>query len=429
MIDLELVRNEPERVKQGIASKGANPGLVDDLLELDNEWRRLTSELDNLRAAQNRLSRERTVEEAKQNKEAIKVKEIERAEVARQRTLVWEQIPNLPSDDTPVGRGEEENKVLRTWGEPPRFDFEPKDHVALGEALDLIDIEHAGKVAGTRFGYLKGDAVLMEFGLVQIAFSVLRDESLLRRIADSVLPGYSNKPFVPVVPPQMIKPDVFQKMARLEPQEERYFIPSDKLFLIGSAEHTLGPLHMDEILREDELPKRYIGFSTSFRREAGSYGKDTRGILRVHQFDKLEMESFTLPDDSVREQDFIVAVQEYLVQMLKLPYRVVAICTGDMSGPDARQIDIETWMPGQARYRETHTADLMTDYQARRLNIRYLAKGRGPRAKTSFVHMNDATAFAIGRTLIAIIENYQTKDGRVRVPEVLQPYVGKDIIS
>lgn len=207
-------------------------------------------------------------------------------------------------------------------------------------------------------------------------------------------------------------------MARLEPKDERYYVQSDDLYLVGSAEHTLGPLHMDKVLKEEELPVRYIGYSTAFRREAGSYGKDMKGILRVHQFDKLEMESFSLPEDSVNEQNFFVAIQEYLMQELKVPYRVVQICTGDMGGPDARQIDIECWMPGQNRYRETHTSDLMTDYQARRLNTKVKRKNG-----TEFVHMNDATAIAVGRTIIAIMENYQTENGTVKIPKALQKYM------
>jgi seryl-tRNA synthetase len=182
---------------------------------------------------------------------------------------------------------------------------------------------------------------------------------------------------------------------------------------------------MDEALGENDLPRRYLGFSTSFRREAGSYGKDTHGILRVHQFDKLEMETFTLPDDSVKEQDFIVAIQEYLMQALELPYQVVLMCTGETSKPDARQVDIETWLPGQEKYRETHTSDLMTDFQSRRLN----AKVRRKDGTAEFLHMNDATAFAIGRTIIAILENYQQADGSVRVPKVLRDYVGKTTIG
>jgi seryl-tRNA synthetase len=216
-------------------------------------------------------------------------------------------------------------------------------------------------------------------------------------------------------------------MARLDAtlEDERYYFPKDDIYLIGSAEHTLGPLHMDETLKEDDLPIRYVGFSTCFRREAGSYGRDTRGILRVHQFDKVEMESFTVPENSLKEQEFFVAIQEYLMQELKLPYQVVMTCTGDQGDPDARHIDIEAWMPGQQKYRETHSADLMTDYQARRLNTRV----RRADGSLNFVHMNDATVFAIGRTLIAIVENYQRADGTITVPEVLRPYFGADTIT
>jgi len=263
---------------------------------------------------------------------------------------------------------------------------------------------------------------LLEFALIQYTFQTLTSEKIIGKIAASIEKGYAAKPFIPVIPPDFIRPQIFEKMARLSPEdkEERYYFPQDDIYLIGSAEHTLGPIHMEEIIPEENLPLRYLGFSTSFRREAGSYGKDTRGIFRVHQFDKLEMESFTLPNNSLKEQDFILAVQEYLVRSLELPYQVVMICTGDMGKPDARQIDIEIWMPGQGRYRETHTSDLMTDYQARRLNTRVRKKG----GDIEFVHMNDATAFAIGRTLIAIMENYQQKDGSIKVPRVLQKYAG-----
>ena len=219
----------------------------------------------------------------------------------------------------------------------------------------------------------------------------------------------------------MIKPEPYVRMARLSlvDKDERYYLPQDDLYLIGSAEHTLGSMYMDEALPADQLPIRYIGYSTSFRREAGSYGKDMKGILRLHQFDKLEMESFTLPEDSEQEQNFIVAIQEYLIQSLDIPYQVVQICTGDMGKPDSRQIDMECWMPGQNKYRETHSSDLMTDYQTRRLGT----KIRKIDGTSVYAHTNDATAFAIGRILIAIMENYQTKQGTIRVPKVLQKWL------
>ena len=420
MLDVNLIRRNPEEVKKGIAKKNFSPKLVDDFLALDEEWRKLTKQIDDLRAEQKKLSDERKIEEATKIKDKIQSLESELRKLEQNRQEILWQIPNLPSDDTPVGKDELENKVLRKWGEPKQFDFKPRDNVELGESLGIIDIENASRISGARFNYVKGEAALLEFALIQYVFDILTGAKLIKSFADKIEKGYSSKPFVPIVPPVMIRPDVLHKMALLKPEEERYHIPKDDLYLIGSAEHTLGPLHMDEIIPEEKLPIRYVGFSTSFRREAGSYGKDTRGILRVHQFDKLEMESFTVPEDSIKEQDFIIAIQEYLMQSLEIPYQVVAICTGDMGGPDVRQIDIEVWMPSQNRYRESHTSDYMADYQARRLNTKVRRKNN----ELQFVHMNDATAFAIGRTLIAILENYQQKDGSVLVPKVLQGYMG-----
>ncbi|MBI2888828.1 MAG: serine--tRNA ligase [Candidatus Liptonbacteria bacterium] len=426
-MDINFLRNEPERVKKGIAAKNADQGLVDRFLALDAEWRSITAELDGLRADQKKLSKERNREQGAKNKESIKKLEAAVRELEGKREDVWMHIPNLSSEDTPVGKDETGNLVIKKIGETNKFGFTPKDYMELGAVLDLIDTETAAKVSGARFGYLKNEAALLEFALIQFGLSILTDEKILRIVADGVQKGYSAKPFVPVVPPVMIRPDVMQKMARLEPKEERYHIASDDLYLAGSAEHTMGPMHMDESIKESDLPLRYAGFSTSFRREAGSYGKDTRGIFRVHQFDKLEMESFTSPENGITEQNFFVAIQEYLMQKLGLPYQVVICSTGDQGDPDFRHIDIETWMPGQNKYRETHSADYMTDYQARRLGTKIKRSAKD--VKSEYAHMNDATVFAIGRTVIAIMENYQTKDGKVMIPEVLQKYVGKEIID
>lgn len=289
----------------------------------------------------------------------------------------------------------------------------------------MINGEKAAEISGARFAYLMGAAVKLEFALVQLTLQELTDSAVVKEIADSVEPGYDATPFIPVVPPVMIRPQAFDEMARLEPKDERYYIPSDDVYLIGSAEHTLGPLHRGESIPAAQLPIRYLGFSTSFRREAGSYGKDTRGILRVHQFDKLEMESFTTPEDGLKENDFHVAVQEHLMQKLGVPYRVVMCCTGDQGDPDARHLDIEAWIPSQSTYRETHSADYMTDFQSRRLKT----KVKRADGTSEFVHMCDATAFAIGRTLIAIMENNQQEDGSILVPEVLRAWVGTDRIA
>ena len=230
----------------------------------------------------------------------------------------------------------------------------------------------------------------------------------------------SPKPFVPVIPPFMVKPNVYLKMARLYPTEDKYYIPSDDIYLVGSAEHTLGPMHMNHIFDEAKMPVRYVGYSPAFRREAGTYGKDTKGILRVHQFEKLELETFCLPENSLQEQEFLIAIQEYFLQALGLSYEVMMICTGDMGKPDYRQIDINTWMPGQNAYRETHTSDLIASFQPRRLNT----KVKRLDGKVELVHMNDATICAMGRTLIAIMENYQQADGSIKIPEILRSYMG-----
>ncbi len=426
MLDIKFIRENADLVKKATENKQLDPSIIDEALRLDQEWRVLLKTVEDLRRERNEIARQRTdeaVSRGQEVKQELKKLETELVELTDKYQTALEQIPNLYSEDTPIGKDESENVVLRSWGEPRKFDFTPKDHLELGQSLGIINVEAAAKVTGARFNYLKGDGALLEFALVQYAFSVLTDEKILKEIADKIETGYSAKPFIPVVPPVMISPDVFNKMARLNPKEERYYIESDDLYLIGSAEHTLGPLHMDEVLDEKNLPVRYVGFSTSFRREAGASGKDTKGILRVHQFDKVEMESFTTPENSIKEQDFFVGIQEYLLQTLNIPYQVIAICTGDMGKPDYRQMDLNAWLPGQDKYRETHTSDLMMDYQARRLNTKVKVGG-----ETEFAHMNDATAFAIGRTIIAILENYQNEDGSITVPEVLQKWMSKDKI-
>ncbi len=434
MIDIAVIRRDPDAVRASLRARNMDPKLVDRFLAVDKEWREFTKEIDERRAQkkedniglQNKFLAGAAVKSAKDalRDEKKRIKELKEKQetLETEREEILYQLPNFLEPDVPIGKDEKANRVIRTWGEPPKFDFTPKDHLELGEALGIIDVGRASEVSGSRFSYLMREAALLEFALAGYALSLLSKPHSLMEIADRVEKGYSAKPFVPVVPPAMIRPEVFRKMARLSPEdhEERYYLERDDLYLAGSAEHTLGPLHMKEPLKEADLPLRYAGFSTSFRREAGSYGKDTRGILRVHQFDKFELESFVVGEDSRKEQDFFVAIQEYLLQSLGLPYQVVAIASGDMGKPDARQIDIETWMPGEGRYRETHTADLMTDYQARRLQTKVKRKN----GKIEFVHMNDATAFAIGRTLIAILENYQTEDGGVEMPKALWPYLG-----
>jgi seryl-tRNA synthetase len=435
MLDIKFIREHAGEVRIAITNKGINLNL-DELLAADIERSAALRAIEDLNEAKNKLNdemkmaktddeRKEIIKKGKEVKEKLADLEPKFKNADEKFMELMLKVPSIPSSDTPLGKDESENKAIRICGTPKEFDFEPKDHVVLGESLGLIDTEQAVKISGARFSYLKGEAVLLEFALIQHTLGILTNPETMKSIADSIRSDYAPRPFIPVVPPVMIRPEVFQRMARLEPKEERYYIPSDDIYLVGSAEHTLGPLHMDEIIPEENLPIRYLGFSTAFRREAGSYGKDMKGILRVHQFDKLEMESFVVPEDGMVEQDFIVAIQEYLMKSLGLPYRVVAICTGDMGAPDVRQFDIETWIPSQKKYRETHTSDYMGDYQARRLATRVRRKD----GNIEFVHMNDATAFAVGRTLIAILENYQTADGKIAVPEVLQKYVGKKVIG
>lgn len=433
MLDIKFIRENAEVVKDAAKKKSVDVD-IDRLLALDDERRALRQAIEAKRSEQNRRSneiqraegaeKEKLLEAMRQLKAGMAEEEERVKGVELEWTKLLLSVPNIPSADTPVGPDESGNVVVRKWGEPTEFDFAPKAHWDIGKELDILDTDKAGEISGARFSYIKRDLALMQLGLVSFAFKAMTSRETLAQIAKEAGIEVATDPFIPVIPPVLMRTEVMGRMARLQPIEERYVFEKDDLVLVGSAEHTLGPLHMDEILDEKRLPIRYVGYSTAFRREAGAAGKDTRGILRQHQFDKLEMESFVRPEDGYREQDLFVGIQEYLMRSLKLPHQVVAICTGDMGKPDHRQFDIETWMPGQDTYRETHTSDYMGGYQARRLNTRV----RLGNNELTHVHMNDATAFAVGRTLIAIIENYQQADGTVKVPDVLIPYVGTDTI-
>ena len=426
MLDIKFIRENEDKVKESCKNRGLECN-VDLLLNLDDKRKELVQKIEDLNKKKNELNdlvqkasgkeKEDLIEQGKEIKKELDEKEPELENINEEHKRLLYQIPNIYSEDTPIGPDESGNKVIKKVGEIPTFPFQPKEHWQLGEELDLIDMERAGKVSGSRFAYLKGELVLLEFALMQFAFSVLTNEKTLKEIIEKNNLNVEAKPFIPVLPPVMIRPDMMNRMARLN-VEEMYSLDRDKLNLIGSAEHTLGSMYADEILDVKDLPIRMVGFSTAFRREAGSYGKDMKGILRMHQFNKLEMESFTTSDKSRDEQNFIVAIQEYLMQALKIPYQVVAICTGDMGKPDVRQMDIEAWMPGQNKYRETHTADLIGDFQARRLKT----KVRLEDGRIEYVHMNDATAFS-QRPLIAIMENYQQADGSIKIPEVLRKYM------
>lgn len=432
MLDIQYIRDHRDEVVQAAKNKNVSVD-IDQLLEVDGKRMQLLREIEELKSVKNDIndlipqatSDERTelIARGKEIKEKLDAKGPEYQEAERVFRDLMYLVPNIPSSDTPIGPDESGNVILREWGEKPAFDFQPKEHWQIAEALGLMDADRAAKVSGSRFLYLKGDLVLLEWAMMSLAFQTLTNERVLAEIAAGANIDISPKPFVPALPPMMIRPDMHRRMGRLDP-EEMYLLERDNLTLIGSAEHTLGSMYADEILSEKDLPIRLAGFSAAFRREAGSYGKDMRGMLRVHQFNKLEMETFTTAEQAEKEQEFMVAIQEYLLRQLGIPYQVVSVCTGDMGKPDYRQIDIEAWMPGQGRYRETNTSDLIGDFQSRRLETRV----RRTDGSLQYAHMNDATAFS-ERPLIAILENYQQSDGSVVVPEALRSFLGKDMIG
>jgi seryl-tRNA synthetase len=429
MLDIQFIRDNSELVTRKSKEKGYDVDIK-QLLGFDEERRKLQTEVDELRRQRNELTEQakgqkpsaEQIEKGRMLKDATADLEHQLTAVDEQLTDLLKAVPNMPAADVPVGASEDENKVAKTVGEPTKFDFEPKTHWEIGESRGWIDKERAAKVTGARFAYLKGDLVQLQFALIQFVLATLTDGNLISRLIQDNNLKLKAKAFVPILPPVMIREDIYDQMDRLEPREDRYHIDGDddNLWLIGSAEHTLGSMYAGEILPEDQLPLRYIGYSTSFRQEAGTYGKDNEGILRMHQFDKLEMESFSTAESGPDEHLLMIAIQEHLMQELGIPYQVLMKCTADIGKPNARGVDIEAWLPGQNKYRETHTADYMTDYQARRLKTR----AKDSNGQTQLVHTNDATAFAMGRTMIAIIENGQTAEGTVKVPAALQPYMG-----
>jgi len=408
MLDINFIKENKDLVKKGTKDKGYDKSLVDDVLKVDESRRGLIGKIEALRAERNKLTKD-DIEKGKKIKKELKKIEPDLAKMEENLKELLCQIPNPPATDVPVGKDESENVEERKWGEIKKFDFQPKASFGLGESLDIIDTKRGSKVSGTRFGYLKNEAALLEFALINLAFENLLKEG-----------------FVPVIPPAMISFDSMKDMGYLENggQENMYVLEKDKMILVGTAEQSIGPMHKDETLTDKELPKRYVGFSSCFRREAGSYGKDTKGIFRVHQFNKVEMFSFARAEDSDKEHEYLLSLEEKLMQQLKLPYRVVKMCTGDLGHPAARKYDIEAWFPSENRYRETHSVSTCTDYQARRLNIRYRDKDN----KTKFIHMLNGTAFS-ERPILAILENYQQKDGTVEIPKALQKYTGFKKIS
>jgi len=420
MLDIKFIKENPNKAKQGCKKKQVNID-IDLLLKKDKERIKILQEVEVIRAEKNKSNKKITEAKDKNEKQKIIVamQKIDKTgdnlekklnELEQEIEKLAYRVPNMPLDNVPEGKDETGNLVLRKEGKVPEFDFEPKDYLEISKQFDLIDIERASKISGSRFGFLKNEIVFLEFALVNF-----------------VLENLGEQGFIPVIPPIMMKSEKMRGMGYLEQtdKDEAYYLPKDDLFLAGTSEQPLGAMHSDEIFDEKELPRRYVGFSSCFRREAGSYGKDTKGILRVHQFDKLEMFSFSKPEESEKEHQFLLKMEENLMRKLGLHYQVIHICSGDLGLPAATKYDIETWIPSQKIYRETHSVSNCTDFQSKRLNIRYRAKNN----ELKFVHTLNGTAFAIGRILIAIIENYQQKDGTIKIPKALHKYLNFKIIK
>lgn len=428
MIDIKILRNHPEIIEKTLHDKVIKWVDLDKVIALDGERLQLQNELDGYKNHRNILSKEMSsgkptseqLDRARELKEKIQTLEKRYEETNSAFLSLFKNIPNIPTDDTPIGLTEEENIVVKQWGTLRSFDFPVRNHAEIAEIRGWIDKERAANIAGARFAYLKGDIVKLQFALISWVIDTLGDANVLEKIITENQLHVSNKPFTPILPPYLIKTAPYDAMDRLEPREERYKIEWEDLWLQWSAEHVLGSMHAGEIFSEADMPVRYLGYATSFRWEAGTYGKDMEGIIRMHQFDKLEMESFSTAETSHDEHLLFSAIQEYLMRELEIPYRKLQKCTFDIGKPNAKGSDIEAWLPGQQKYRETHTADYMTDYQARRLQTRV----RRADGSVELIHTNDATAFACGRALVAIIENYQNADATVTLPRVLRSYMG-----
>ncbi len=415
MVDLKLIREQPEAFKAALRKKRADPDLVDRVLEADRRRRELVQQVEALRAAQNRASqeiprlkgpdREERIAEMKQIAAQAKAQEPALAEADAALDSLLRQVPNPPHPSVPEG-GPDDAVTLRVVGAPPQFGFAPRDHVDLGTALDLLDLERAAKVSGSRSYFLRRDGALLQLSLIRYAVDFLVAEG-----------------FIPVIPPVLVRREhIIGMMGGVALDEQIvYRIAGEDSALAGTSEMALGSMLAGEVLPESDLPVRLCGISTCFRREAGAHGKDTRGIFRVHQFDKVEMFSYCHPDRSWEEHEYLTGLEERLWQALGLPYRVVDIAAGDLGDPAARKYDIETWMPGRNAYAETQSCSNCTDFQARNLNVRFRRPGGGG---VEFVHTLNGTAVASTRAIIAVLENFQQADGSVRIPAPLVSSMG-----
>ena len=419
MLDIKLIRENPEYVKKNLMKRGTpeNSAMLDELVEVDREWRQKLTKLNDLRHERKKL----TVEIGKLKKagkdagsEVEKAKTLDseitgiQAEVVRAEEKTSDylmRLPNLLHDTVPVGDDENNNVQVKSWGVIPRFGFPTKNHIDLGLNLDIIDIERAGKVAGSRFFYLKREGVLLDMALMNFALEEI-----------------TKKGYLPVEPPYLMRRESYEGVTALDDFEEvLYKIENEDLYLIATSEHPMAAMFMKEVLKEEDLPLKLAGISACFRKEAGAHGRDTRGMFRTHQFNKIEQFVFCKPEESWELHEELLSNAEELVQKLGLPYRVVNVCTGDIGTVAAKKYDIEVWMPAQNAYREVVSCSNCTDYQARRLGIRYREKEGAP--PKGFLHTLNSTAIATGRTIVAILENFQQEDGTVVVPKVLRKYM------
>ncbi|MEK7524301.1 MAG: serine--tRNA ligase [Patescibacteria group bacterium] len=416
MIDLKLLRDEAEKVKKALKKKHVDPVQIDNILMLDREKRDLLKQVEEFQGKRNKASKEmpklsgaekeKVLDEMGYIKEQLGELEPKLKKLDEELAALLVVLPNPPAESVPEGKNDTENVVVKTVGKPPKFSFEPKDHMTLGKALDWIEMEAASAMSGSRFYYLKGEAVLLEFALTQFVLNKL-----------------VKRGFTPVLPPVLVKEHAMYGTGFFPAdRNEIYHVnpADDDLYLTGTSEVALCMLYADKIIPAEQLPKRFVGFSTCFRREAGSYGKDTAGILRVHQFDKLEMFSFCHPEKSEEEHELIRTMEEEIMQELGLHYQVVNICGGDLGAPAAKKYDLEVWIPSQKKFRELTSCSNCTDFQARRCNIRYKdADGN------HILHTLNGTATAMSRMIIAIMENYQKEDGTIEFPACLKPYLIK----
>ncbi len=417
MIDLKRLRENFDEIARAIGRKAPDLDLR-ALVELDESRRALQRKVEEMRSERKALGKsiatvqgpekQRLLEEAKALADQLSELESRLDSETEQLEALLARVPNPPHESVPDGASEEENEVVRVVGKPPEFDFEPRDQQTLGEQLDVLDLKRGARTAGSRFVYLKRHAALLEFALVDYAIKKALERG-----------------FVPVIPPVLVREDAMFGTGFFPAEKfEFYHVVEDDLFLVGTSEVPLAYLHAGEVLSDADLPLRYAGFSTCFRREAGTYGKDTRGAFRVHQFDKVELFSFCRPEDSWDEHEFLLSIEEELISGLGLPYRVVNVCAGELGSSAAKKYDIEVWLPSEGRYREATSCSNCTDFQARRLGVRYkTAEG------TRLCHTLNGTAVACTRWIVFILENFQQADGSVVVPEPLRGKVGADVIE